>query len=113
MARIEGIVNIQIAGHRRCEVNGKKALFHKWNEQCRVAEPSPMIGGAPGGQISYTVGMVEYEDGTVEEVRPHHIRFLDTGDRLSETDFASTIKESLSSAFQIPCKILFGEESNP
>ena len=36
-----------------------------------------MIGGAPGGQISYTLGLVEFEDGSVSEVSPYKIRFLD------------------------------------
>ncbi len=41
-----------------------------------VIEPSPMIGGHPGGQIKYTLGLVEYTNGTVEEVVPCSIIFL-------------------------------------
>lgn len=39
-----------------------------------------MIGGHPGGQIAYTMGIVEYMDGTVDRVYPEYIRFLDTED---------------------------------
>lgn len=52
------------------------AYFHKWNEYMDVIEPSPMIGGHPGGQIKYTLGLVEYTNGTVEEVVPCSIIFL-------------------------------------
>ena len=37
-------------------------------------------GGHPGGQIAYTMGIVEYMDGTVDRVYPEYIRFLDTED---------------------------------
>ena len=36
-----------------------------------------MIGGHPGGQISGTFAIVEYEDGTIHEVEPTQIRFVD------------------------------------
>lgn len=36
-----------------------------------------MIGGAPAGQIKYTLGIVEYTDGTVWEVTPSSIKFCD------------------------------------
>lgn len=62
---------------RRCEVNGEKAYFHRWNTHANVVEPSPMIGGAPGGQIQYTLGIVEFEDGRIEEVAPRTIKFID------------------------------------
>ena len=44
--------------YRPCVVDGKKAVFHRWFDVCRVVEPSPMIGGAPGGQIQRTYGLV-------------------------------------------------------
>lgn len=34
-------------------------------------------GGCPEGQISIVFGIVEYEDGSVDEVRPAQIRFVD------------------------------------
>lgn len=36
-----------------------------------------MRGGHPAGQISETFGTVEYDDGTIHEVEPTQIRFVD------------------------------------
>lgn len=44
-----------------------------------------MRGGHPGGQISATFGLVEYEDGTMHEVEPQNIRFVDG--RINEYGF--------------------------
>lgn len=63
--------------YRTCIVDEKKALFHKWTTQKNVIEPSLMIGGHPGGEIQFTFAIVEFEDGTIHEVAPHHIRFID------------------------------------
>lgn len=57
-----------------CEI---KALFHCWNHRSELYGASPMIGGHPGGQVSCTLAIVEYEDGTVHEVEPQNIRFVD------------------------------------
>lgn len=54
-----------------------KALFHCWNHRSELYGASPMIGGHPGGQVSGTFAIVEYEDGTIHEVEPTHIRFVD------------------------------------
>lgn len=54
-----------------------KALFHCWNHRSELVDASPMIGGHPGGQVSGIFAIVEYEDGTVHEVEPAHIRFVD------------------------------------
>lgn len=62
---------------RPCFVKNKKALFHKWNEFSKPVPGGITTIDPPPGQITYTLGMVEYEDGTVEEVAPHHIRFID------------------------------------
>lgn len=35
------------------------------------------IGGCPEGQMSMIFGLVEYEDGTMGEVNPSQIRFVD------------------------------------
>ena len=40
-----------------------------------------MIGGHPGGQVSGTFAIVEYEDGTVHEVEPTQIQFVDNAMR--------------------------------
>ena len=54
-----------------------KALFHCWNHRSELYDASPMIGGHPGGQVSGTFAIVEYEDGTIHEVEPTQIRFVD------------------------------------
>lgn len=77
MASLDGLVTFSQSEYRRCTVNGRKALFHRWHEFCKVVEASPMIGGAPAGQIKYTLGTIEYEDGSIEEVAPHRIVFED------------------------------------
>lgn len=54
-----------------------KALFHCWDHRSELYGASPMIGSHPGGQVSGTFAIVEYEDGTVHEVKPQNIRFVD------------------------------------
>lgn len=54
-----------------------KALFHCWGFRSELCDASPMIGGHPGGQVSGTFAIVEYEDGTIHEVDPTQIRFVD------------------------------------
>ena len=54
-----------------------KAMFHCWNHRSELYDASPMIDGHPGGQVSGTFAVVEYEDGTVHEVEPQNIRFVD------------------------------------
>ena len=56
-----------------------KAVFHCWNHHSELYDASPMNGGHPGGggQVSEIFGIVEYEDGTVHEVKPRNIRFVD------------------------------------
>lgn len=54
-----------------------KALFHCWSYRSEVIGESPLRGGHPGGQISATFALVEYEDGTIHEVEPQNIRFVD------------------------------------
>ena len=77
MAKMTSEVTISSIAYRPCEVNGKNALFHKWADYAQPIAPSAAIGGHPGGQIAYTCGIVEYEDGRIKEVLPGKIRFLD------------------------------------
>lgn len=67
---------------RLCVVEGKKALFHKWVEVRQLIDASPMIGGHPGGEIAMTLAIIEYMDGSVGEVMPTSIKFLDTQDNM-------------------------------
>lgn len=55
----------------------RRGLFHGWNQYSTVVDASPLRGGHPGGQVSETYGIVEFPDGTVENVYPQSIRFLD------------------------------------
>lgn len=53
------------------------AIFHRWSERFWTIGQSSMIGGYAGGQMSQTVGIVEYEDGTIHEHMPNDIQFKD------------------------------------
>ena len=61
---------------RSCIVKGRPGLFHCWEHRSDVVDASPMIGGHPGGQISYVLGIVEFSDG-VKRVDPTQIKFTD------------------------------------
>lgn len=58
----------------------KAALFHGWVQIKQAVGPSIMLGGDSGGEVAATLGIVEYLDGTVEQVYPAYIRFVDTKD---------------------------------
>lgn len=77
MNGLDGTINFTTTEYRRCEVDGKKALFHRWCDHYGVVEASPVLGGTPAGQIKYTMGIVELENGKVKEVTPSRILFLD------------------------------------
>ena len=62
---------------RPCIANDKKALFHRWNERREIIAPSLLKGGHGGGVLQAVFGLVEYEDGTMAEIFPENIRFLD------------------------------------
>ena len=63
---------------RLCIANGKRAMFHCWEQVSEVIPPSPMRNGHQGGTVRHTVGIVEYEDGNVERLQPEEIFFLDS-----------------------------------
>lgn len=52
---------------RPCIINGKKALFHLWIKKKDIIMKS-----------EYIDGLVEFIDGTVEEIRADKIRFCDS-----------------------------------
>lgn len=56
------------------DVNG---LFHYWSHRSEVVGESYLCGGHAAGQVSSTFAIVEFEDGTVHEVEPWNIRFID------------------------------------
>ena len=61
---------------RHCEVNGIKAFFHCWEQYSQIVEPAILKGGHSGGQISMVFGIVEFEDGSVNRIHPHEIKFV-------------------------------------
>ena len=58
-----------------------KALFHCWDFRSEVIGESYLRGGHPAGQIAATFAIVEYEDGTIYEVEPTQIQFVDNAMR--------------------------------
>ena len=81
MAVINSGIVVSISEYRPCIVKrkdgDKKALFHRWSAYSEIHAPSPMVSGHPGGVVCSTLGIVEYDDGTVEEVFPVKIMFCD------------------------------------
>ena len=82
MAALDGKITIEI-GLRPCIVeNSVKALFHLWavNRTPHYEIKSPVKGvlnPSFEGFDEYIVAIVEYEDGTIREVEPTQIRFVD------------------------------------
>lgn len=58
---------------RPCFANEKKALFHMWAENCEVI----LRLNGKADSIKKVMGIVEFEDGSVNMVYPQHIKFLD------------------------------------
>lgn len=87
MAGLDGTITITNSEYRPCIVGDRKALFHRWVEKSKVVPPSMMVGGHPGGTVSGVVAIVEFEDGTVEEMYPYKIKFLDSKQLFSEMRF--------------------------
>lgn len=69
---------------RPCLAYGKKALFHRLHTRYRLLDASPLCGGHPGGQVSFNMAVVEYEDGSMAEVPTGGIKFLDTPYQMAE-----------------------------
>lgn len=58
---------------RPCLVDGKKAMWHGWTNR-------KFYDGIHKKDFSETMGLVEWEDGTMREVEPLDIRFADHAD---------------------------------
>lgn len=54
-----------------------KALFHCWSHRSKVVGESYLCGGHAAGQVSGTFAIVEFEDGTVKEIEPWNIQFVE------------------------------------
>lgn len=63
--------------YRPCIVDGRKALFHKWERKSEIVPPSMLKGGHSGGTVCCDLAIVEFESGDVAEVLPERIRFTD------------------------------------
>jgi hypothetical protein len=61
---------------RLCTVNDEPGYFHCWEHYSTVVDPSPMIGGSPGGTVSYVNAIVETKDGVIR-VPATSIKFCD------------------------------------
>lgn len=60
---------------RPCIVEGRKALFHSW--QRSVDYIPPLKDKHLGGTTEYIIGIIELENGTIQQVSPDEIRFID------------------------------------
>ena len=63
------------ANLRRCTVDGKPALFHRWTDISQIVPPSNLIGGHGGGVVRGTYAIVEMEGGEVRQVEPYMVNF--------------------------------------
>ena len=63
---------------RPCFVNKEKekALFHRWVDEAYPIEPSEWTFGHKGGQVKDTVGLIEFEDGSLDLIPVKNIRFV-------------------------------------
>ena len=68
---------------RPCLVDGMKAFWHQWQTKTMDAAYED---GRLVKTIEETVGLVEYEDGTMHEMPIESIRFVDGGE-FAETAF--------------------------
>ena len=91
MAGLNGEIILRTSELRPCFVNNRKALFHRWEPKMQVVGESMLQGGHSAGQLAITVGIVEYENGTVHECYPYEIRFCDN--KLEEYHFPLLPKE--------------------
>ena len=101
MAGLDGKITIGIE-YRPCMVKTEaereaKALFHRWEaKRLPYHEISPSVSELFikkfEGFTEGTFAIVEYEDGTVHEVEPQNIRFVDNA--MCEYAFSERNKES-------------------
>lgn len=63
---------------RPCLIDNRfKAMWHAWTQR-------PARGRE--GEIAVHLALVEWEDGSMDEVLPTRVRFLDTGNKMRELD---------------------------
>ena len=81
MASLDGTLTITNSEYRPCVVDEKRAM---------LVDASPLRGGHPGGQYWITLGIVEYEDGSMDEISPRKIRFLDSKGLFAQYQFENS-----------------------
>ena len=79
--------NAATAGLRPCYVNGKKALFHKWVQRRELLSSSIARGGHNGGEVEFTLALVELEDGRAYLVQPQDVYFADSAGLFNQFAF--------------------------
>ena len=57
----------------------RKCLFHCWSQESQLVNASPLRSGHPGGVVSETVAILEFEDGHLEKRRISDFHFADGG----------------------------------
>lgn len=82
----------------------RRAFFHLFTTKAFPLEPSPLRGGHPGGQVSTPLAIVEYEDGTVETVEPHRVRFLDTAELMEQYAWGEATEDDDTTAEWVDMK---------
>lgn len=75
MSALDGTITITHEEYRPCLAKGKKALFHRWFETCYSYDKTPRI-----------LAIVEYEDGTVDEINTRLLKFLDSDELFLENE---------------------------
>lgn len=108
MAAVNSEITIKSSEYRPCTVDGKNALFHRWidvdqgvltpndilmkpdsmKRVHKVFEDTSVVPlGCKMEKLRNTYAIVEFEDGTVKEVNPVDVKFLDTRGKMREIDF--------------------------
>lgn len=67
--------NSRVKGGDKSRVEEHSAIFHCWSD--RSWTTAALFSNEVPGQQAHTVGIVEYEDGSIHEHDPQEIRFLD------------------------------------
>ena len=92
---LNGKITIETAEYRPCFVGERRGLFHRWEENTRILlkqstksanyryadlcimrEHGVIPSDCSSETIQQTFGIVEFEDGCVEEIEPSRIRFV-------------------------------------
>lgn len=94
---------------RRCVVDNKKAIFHRWmncrdiylkfdsillkKEKDQIAEEFQRTHIVPNGakveSVEYIRGLIEFQTGEVKMVEPKDIYFLDSNDQFKQINILS------------------------